>query len=58
MQRLIKAFPDIGQLAAQPVDIVDELAKVPLFNTAGMTDAHRQHLAQFVGWGSSPSDRT
>ncbi len=52
--RLIQAFPDVGQLTAQPVDIVDELAKVPLFNTAGMTDAHRQHLAQFVGWSFVP----
>jgi uncharacterized membrane protein YdbT with pleckstrin-like domain len=52
--RLIRSFPDLGQLAARPLDIAAELAKVPLFSSAGMTDAHRQHLAQFVGWGFVP----
>ena len=52
--RLIRSFPDIGQLTARPLDIAAELAKVPLFGSAGMTDAHRQHLAQFVGWGFVP----
>ena len=52
--RLIRSFPDFGQLAARPLDIAAELAKVPLFSSAGMTDAHRQHLAQFVGWGFVP----
>ena len=52
--RLIRSFPDFGQLATRPLDIAAELAKVPLFSSAGMTDAHRQHLAQFVGWGFVP----
>ena len=54
MGRLIRSFPDFGQLATRPLDIAAELAKVPLFSSAGMTDAHRQHLAQFVGWGFVP----
>ncbi len=52
--RLIRSFPDIGQLTVQPLDIAQKLAGVPLFNSVGMTDAHRQHLAQFVGWGFVP----
>ena len=52
--RLIRAFPDIGQLIVRPLDIAKELTHVPLFNGAGMTDAHRQHLAQFTGWGFVP----
>ncbi len=52
--RLIGAFPDIGQLTARPLDIAAELTKVPLFNGTGMTDTHRQHLAQFVGWSFVP----
>ena len=56
--RLIRSFPDFGQLATRPLDIAAELAKVPLFSSAGMTDAHRQHLAQFVGWASCPTGKT
>ena len=54
MGRLARAFPDISYLITRPLDIAEELAAVPLFNSPGMTDAHRQHLAQFVGWGFVP----
>jgi CRP-like cAMP-binding protein/membrane protein YdbS with pleckstrin-like domain len=54
VDRLAQTFPDVGQLIARPVDIASALAGVPLFNSEGMTDAHRQHLAQFVGWSFVP----
>ncbi len=54
VDRLAQAFPDVGQLITRPLDIASVLAAVPLFSGAGMTDAHRQHLAQFVGWGFVP----
>ena len=55
--RLIRFFPDIGQLTAQPLDIAQELGNVPLFNSAGTTDAHREHLAQFIGWSFVPEQQ-
>ena len=54
MERLFDAFPDIGRLVAHPLDIATSLEKVDLFSSTGMTPAHRQHLAQFFGWGFVP----
>ena len=53
-ERLANAFPDVANLAAHPLDIVKSLATVELFAGGGMTDAHREHLAQFFGWGFVP----
>ncbi len=53
-ERLINAFSGIGRLVARPLDIVESLEKVELFTGAGMTAEHRQHLAQFFGWGFVP----
>lgn len=53
-ERLPNAFADIGRLVARPVDIVKSLETVDLFVREGMTDGHRQHLAQFFGWGFAP----
>jgi CRP-like cAMP-binding protein/uncharacterized membrane protein YdbT with pleckstrin-like domain len=57
VDRLAKAFPDVGLLIARPADIAGALASVPLFNGVGMTDAHRQHLAQFVAWSFVPEQQ-
>lgn len=50
--RLIPAFPDVGRLVAAPLDIIRELATVPLFNR--LEPKQQGHLAQFVGWGFVP----
>ncbi len=54
VERLLNAFPDVRNLAAEPLDITRVLEKAELFTREGMTEAHRQHLAQFCGWGFIP----
>ncbi len=53
-ERLLNAFPDVRTLAAEPLDIAKVLEEAELFTQEGMTEAHRQHLAQFCGWGFVP----
>lgn len=55
--RLLRAFSDVRQLSAARLDIAEELAKVELFQSSDLTDKHRQHLAQFCGWGFVPDQQ-
>lgn len=55
--RLLTAFSDMRRLTAEPLDIADVLADVDLFQQEGVTAAHRQHLAQFCGWGFVPDQQ-
>ena len=53
--RLIAGIPDVGTIVHQPIDIAAMLAGVNLDLFQDLTDAHRQHLAQFCAWEFVPA---
>jgi CRP-like cAMP-binding protein len=56
--RMAESFPDVRKVVSAPLNIADELRKVPHLApspTNAMTDEHLRHLAQFCSWGFVPA---
>jgi CRP-like cAMP-binding protein/membrane protein YdbS with pleckstrin-like domain len=53
VDRLADAFPDIQRRMAKPADIVEQMARVPLF--ASLPPRNIQHLAQNTAWEYEPA---
>ena len=51
--RLVSAFPDVGNIIRKPLDAAAILAGMELFRD--LSDRQRQHLAQFCGWEFVPA---
>jgi len=51
-ERLVGAFPSIGEMLSQPLDIVSVLSRVDIFK--GLSEGQREHLAQFCSWEFVP----